>query len=116
MRTDDFRPSSNVEDDRKASASRGMSGGGSLGIGAVIIIGLVSWYLGVDPGVILNLLGGPGAPSEQTSPAPSVAPGTPNDATGRFVALVLGDTEDRWTEIFAASGRTYHRPKLSVFA
>jgi uncharacterized protein len=77
---------------------------------------LVSWYLGVDPSVILNLLGGLGSPSEQTSPAPSVTPGTPNDATGKFVALVLGDTEDRWTEIFSASGRTYHPPKLRLFA
>jgi predicted metalloprotease len=113
MRTDDFRPSSNVEDDREASASRGMAGGGGgLGIGAVIIVGLVSWYFGVDPNVILNLLNGLGSPSEQTSPAPSVTPGAPNDATGKFVALVLGDTEDRWSEIFAASGRTYHPPKL----
>ncbi len=36
--------------------------------------------------------------------------------TGDFVALVLGDTEDRWTEIFAASGRTYHPPKLRLFS
>ena len=28
---------------------------------------------------------------------------------------MLGDTEDRWTEIFAASGRTYHPPKLVLF-
>jgi predicted metalloprotease len=33
-----------------------------------------------------------------------------------FVALILGDTEDRWTEIFAANGRTYHPPKLRLFA
>src|SRR5689334_22047002 len=117
MRTDDFRPSSNVEDDREASASRGMpGGGGGLGIGAVIIIGLVSWYFGVDPNIILNLLGGVGSPSEQSSPAPSVEPGTPNDPNGKFVALVLGDTEDRWTEMFAASGKTYHPPKLRLFA
>jgi len=120
MRTDDFRPSSNVEDDREASASRGRPGGaGGLGIGTVIIVGLISWYFGVNPSVLLNgaqiLLGG-GSPSEQSSPAPSVTPGTPNDATGRFVALVLGDTEDRWTEMFAASGRTYHPPKLRLFA
>jgi uncharacterized protein len=51
MRTDDFRPSGNVEDDREASASRGgMSvGAGGLGIGTVIVIGLISWYLGIDP-------------------------------------------------------------------
>ena len=44
MRTDDFRPSSNVEDDREASASRGGMPGGvaGLGIGTVIIIGLIS--------------------------------------------------------------------------
>ena len=36
--------------------------------------------------------------------------------TGRFVAQILGDTEDRWTEMFAASGRTYHPPKLRLFS
>jgi predicted metalloprotease len=121
VRTDDLRPSDNVEDDREASASRGgMPGGkGGLGIGAVVIIFLISWYFGIDPSVLLNgaqlLLGG-GSPSQQTSPAPPVTAGTPNDPTGKFVALVLGDTEDRWTEIFAASGRTYHPSKLRLFA
>jgi len=69
--------------------------------------------------VLLNgaqILTGGGATSEQTSPAPPVAAGTPHDPTGRFVALVLGDTEDRWTDIFAANGRTYHPPKLRLFA
>jgi predicted metalloprotease len=121
MRTDDFRPSGNVEDDREASASRGgvPGGKGGLGIGAVVIIFLISWYFGIDPSVLLNgaqlLLGG-GSLSQQTSPAPPVTAGTPNDPTGKFVALVLGDTEDRWTEIFAASGRTYNPPKLRLFA
>jgi hypothetical protein len=45
-----------------------------------------------------------------------VTAGTPNDATGQFVAAILGDTEDRWTEIFAAAGRTYHAPKLRLFS
>src|SRR6202166_5248418 len=121
MRTDDFRPSSNVEDDRQQSASRAcMPGGaGGLGIGTVIIIGLISWYFGIDPSVLLNgaqILTGGGSTTQQTAQAPPVSAGTPNDATGRFVALVLGDTEDRWTEIFAASGRTYHPPKLRLFS
>jgi uncharacterized protein len=120
MRTDDFRPSDNVEDDREASASRGglPGGAGGLGIGTVIIIGLISWYFGIDPSVLLNgaqILSG-GAPSQQTGQAPPMSAGTPTDATGRFVALVLGDTEDRWTEIFTASGRTYHAPKLRLFS
>jgi uncharacterized protein len=120
MRTDDFRPSDNVEDDRAASASRGgiAGGAGGLGIGTVIIIGLISWYFGIDPSVLLNgaqILTG-GTPSQQTSEAPPASSGTPNDPTGRFVAMVLGDTEDRWTEIFAAAGQTYHPPKLRLFS
>jgi len=120
MRTDDFRPSDNVEDDREASASRGgMSvGAGGLGIGTVIIIGLISWYLGIDPSVLLNgaqILTGGDSTTQQGSAAP-VAPGTPSDLTGKFVSQVLGDTEDRWTEIFSASGKTYHPPKLRLFA
>jgi predicted metalloprotease len=120
MRTDDFRPSDNVEDDRQLSASRGgiPGGKGGLGIGVVIVIFLVSWLLGIDPSVLFNgaqLLVGDGAPS-QTGQAPPVTAGTPTDATGRFVALVLGDTEDRWTEIFMAASRTYHPPKLRLFA
>ena len=119
MRTDDFRPSDNVEDDREASASRGgMPGGaGGLGIGTVIIIGLISWYFGIDPSVLLNgaqILSGGG--TQQSTQAPPVSTGTPQDATGRFVALVLGDTEDRWTEIFAANNKTYHPPKLRLFS
>jgi uncharacterized protein len=121
MRTDDFRPSSNVEDDREQSASRGgvPGGAGGLGIGTVIVIGLISWYFGIDPSVLLNgaqILSGGGSTTQQTDQAPPVTAGTPTDATGRFVALVLGDTEDRWTEIFSASGRTYHPPKLRLFS
>jgi predicted metalloprotease len=95
-----------------------MPGGGGLGIGVVVVVTLVGWYLGIDPSVLLNgaqqILGGDSATESRS--APPVTAGTPDDATGRFVALVLGDTEDRWTEIFAAAGRTYHPPKLRLFA
>ena len=121
MRTDDFRPSDNVEDDRQLSASRGgiPGGRGGLGIGAVVVVFLISWALGIDPSVLLNgaqLLVGGESPSQQSDQAPPVTAGTPTDATGRFVALVLGDTEDRWTEIFMAMGRTYHAPKLRLYS
>jgi len=124
MRWDDFRRSSNVEDDREESASRsggfGIPGGaGGLSIGTIIILGLIGWALGIDPSVLINggqILSGGGQATQQSDSAPPVNSGTPNDQTGQFVAAVLGDTEDRWTEIFAANGRTYHPPKLRLFS
>lgn len=117
MRWEDLRQSSNVEDDREASASRGIPGGGGLGIGMVIILGLIGWVFGINPAVLINgaqiLTGGGG---EQVGPAPHVNAGTPTDPTGQFVAAVLGSTEDVWKQIFAANGRTYHPPKLRLFS
>jgi uncharacterized protein len=121
MRTDDFRPSDNVEDDRQGSASRGgfPGGRGGLGIGTVLVIGLISWYFGIDPSVLLNgaqILSGGGSETQQSGQAPPMSAGTPTDTTGRFVALVLGSTEDTWSDIFSASGRTYHAPKLRLYS
>ena len=124
MRWDDLRQSTNIEDDREASASRGgglgiPGGGGGLGIGMVIILGLIGWALGIDPSVLIGgaqILTGGGQATQQSGPAPEVETGTPNDQTGQFVAAVLGSTEDVWTEIFAANGRSYHPPKLRLFS
>ncbi len=121
MRTDDFRPSENVEDNREASAARGglPGGAGGIGIGTVIIIGLISWYFGIDPSVLLNgaqILTGGESTSQQSGTAPPVTTSAPSDPMGKFVALVLGDTEDRWKEIFAAGSRTYHPPRLRLFS
>jgi predicted metalloprotease len=117
MRWEDLRQSANVEDDREASASRGIPGGGGLGIGMIIILGLIGWLFGINPAVLINgaqiLTGGA---TEQTGPAPEVGAGTPNDPTGQFVAAVLGSTEDVWKQIFAANGRTYNPPKLRLFS
>ena len=57
-----------------------------------------------------------GQATQQTGPAPEVDAGTPNDQTGKFVAAVLGSTEDVWTQTFAANGRTYQPPKLRLFS
>ena len=99
----------------RAAACR--AGCGGIGIGTVIIIGLISWYFGIDPSVLLNgaqILTGGESTSQQSGTAPPVTTSTPSDPMGKFVALVLGDTEDRWKEIFAAGGRTYHPPRLRL--
>jgi len=39
-----------------------------------------------------------------------------NDEAGQFVAAVLGDTEDQWSAIFRATGKTYQPPKLVMYS
>jgi hypothetical protein len=120
MRWDDFRRSDNVEDDRGGTGGFSMPGGaGGLGIGTIVVLGLIGWALGIDPSVLIGgaeILTGGGAPTQQTSPAPPARTGQPSDQTGQFVAAVLGDTEDRWKEIFAENGETYHPPRLRLFS
>ena len=115
MRWDDFRRSSNVEDERGASG--GYGGAGGLGIGTIVVLALIGWALGIDPSTLINgaqILSGGGVPSQQGQ-AP-VADDAQTAATKDFVSAVLGDTEDRWTEIFAASGKTYHAPRLVLYS
>ena len=125
MRWDDFRRSTNIEDRRGEglSGSRMPIGRGGLGIGTIVLLGLVGWALGIDPRLLIGgaqLLNGGGASYQSPVPnspgAGTSTSGTPSDQTGQFVAAVLGDTEDRWTEIFSHAGRTYQAPKLVMFS
>ena len=61
MRWDDFGRSDNVEDNRGGGGGFGMPGGaGGLGIGAVVVLGLVGWALGIDPATeVRDTLGRP---------------------------------------------------------
>jgi uncharacterized protein len=119
MRWDDFRRSSNVEDDRGASTGGGfgMPGGAhGLGIGTILILGLIGWALGIDPSVLINgaeILSGGGQVVQQSGPPPADDARTAE--TKDFIAAVLGDTEDRWTDIFTAMGRTYHPVRLRLY-
>ena len=119
MRWDDFRRSDNIEDRRDSPMGGGMSmGGGGLGIGGLIIVGLISWALGIDPRILiggLEVIQGQGG-EQQQGPTPQTRAGTPADQQGQFVAAVLGDSEDRWTEIFRSQlGRNYQPPRLVIF-
>jgi hypothetical protein len=123
MRWDDFRRSDNVEDDREGGG--GLSPGGfgipvgrgGLGIGAVLVLGLIGWAFGIDPSVLIGgaeILTGGGSQYEEPDRAPPQR-GTPNDRAGQFVAAVLGNTEDVWTAIFSANGKTYKPVPLRLY-
>lgn len=103
------RESNNVEDRRGSSRL----GGRSIGLGTIAIALVASYFFGIDPGTVINMLsGGPLPTSEQVS---SQAPPA-NDEMARFVSTVLADTEDTWTGIFRDSGAHYQQPKLVLFS
>ena len=131
MRYDDFRRSDNI-DDRRDDSGGGlgggggfgfpMGGGGGLGIGTVIVLGLIGWAVGIDPRILIGgaeiLTGGPQqAPSYQTDRRTGSPPkaGAPTDEMGNMIAGVLGEIDDRWDEIFKASGQTYRGPRIVLF-
>ena len=117
MKWEGGRESENVEDRRGGG---GGGGGGMLakgGIGAVLIA-VVAMFLGIDPSMILGLLGGGGGP---TSSGPQVSQQAPakrppaDDVGAKFVSVVLADTEDTWGSLFKQGNSQYRAPKLVLF-
>jgi predicted metalloprotease len=79
--------------------------GGGLGTLILVLLGL---YLGVDPQLLMNQVGV--QPQQQNAIAPER-----EDQLKEFVSVILADTEDVWTELFAKAGRRYREPKLVLF-
>lgn len=112
MREDDLRASGNIEDRRRM----GGAAKGGLGIGAIVVLSLIGWATGIDPRMLISgaevVTGGGGAP---TRSAP--VQGTPTDQVGIFVAKVLGETEDVWSQVLPQqAGRQYEKPILVLYA
>ncbi|MBW6398694.1 zinc metallopeptidase [Roseomonas sp. HJA6] len=101
--------SDNVEDRRgQRIGGRGVAVGGGLGTIALLVIALL---LGVDPGELLQ--GQLSAPQPQTQ-YQQTAP--QDDAARRFVAQVLGETEQVWRAEFARRGGRYEDPTVVLFS
>ncbi|MBB3933062.1 hypothetical protein GGR25_004126 [Kaistia hirudinis] len=135
MRLDNQRESSNVED-RRGDSSGGLGGGGyrqaGMGIplrgGSLVTIAVlvgIGWLVfGINPLQMLSMLtGGSGSVTQEDSYQPSSPRSTQTsqnggfeDAGKQFVSKVLGSTEDVWTEIFAAGGKTYKPTPLVLFS
>src|ERR1700720_4480435 len=129
MRYDDFRRSDDI-DDRRDDSGGGIGGGGGgfglpmggggLGIGTIIVLGLVGYALGIDPRVLIGgaeiSTGGGQAPSYQTDRRSGPAKtGAPTDEMGSMISGILGEIDDRWSEIFKASGQSYSGPRIVLF-
>ena len=134
MRLDDQRESSNIEN-RRGEGGFGAGGGlgaggfggfGGRGGGGFGLLNLLLPLVGRRFGLLgilvvvgaLFLFGNLGGEPGQTALQPPAAGGASAVATSqtdRFVARVLGSTEDTWEAIFAEQGSRYQPPTLVFF-
>jgi len=112
------RESSNIED-RRGMGGKGLALGGG-GLGTLLLI-LVIWLCGGNPQTLLDQLGGgdgsvPTQQQPQTNPNQPNKPNQTNDESKKFVASVLGSTEDVWRKVLPQQARRqYQDPKLVLF-
>jgi predicted metalloprotease len=105
MRWQGRQGSSNIEDRR--GMGMGLPVGG--GIGGLVLLLLVSALTGTNPIDLLNS-------SSSSQPSAVGTSGVPaDDPQAQFVAVVLRDTEDTWTEVFRMHGESYPPPTLVLF-
>ncbi|MGB5178982.1 MAG: neutral zinc metallopeptidase [Gammaproteobacteria bacterium] len=108
MRWKTGRRSSHIEDRRGTRAGGGLFKGG---IGTIVIVLGLAYFLGIDPGVLLQLQQA-GAPSGSGT---DYQPTAKEQQQADFVSVVLADTEDTWNAIFEQAGRRYEEPSLVLF-
>jgi predicted metalloprotease len=110
MRWRDQRQSENIEDQRgSGGGGRRIAIGGGLGGIVVLVLALL---FGADPRQILEQLPQQGSGAPQTSRQSSAE----EEELKQFVAVVLAQTEDAWTEEFRRLGREYRKPTLVLFS
>ena len=114
MQDDDLRASNNIEDRRR---SGGVVKGG-LGIGAIVVLSLIGWATGIDPRLLISGAEMVTNQTSQSAPQSAAGPqGAPRDAIGGFVAKVLGETEDVWSQVLPAqANRQYEKPVLVLYS
>ncbi|PYF04108.1 hypothetical protein BJ122_10486 [Rhodopseudomonas faecalis] len=129
MRYDDFRRSDNIDDRRDEEGGGGGGGGGfgfpmgggGLGIGTIIVLGLIGWAVGIDPRLLIGgaeIISGSRESAgyeQEHRPSSSKKDGAPTDEMGDMIAGVLGEIDDRWTEIFKDSNQKYVGPRIVLF-
>ncbi len=102
MRIDDLRETGNVDDRRGR-------GGFALGGVGVLVVVVVSYFLGVDPSQFLNSVE-TNAPQQQKSSGPRA-----DDAAYAFSRKIVGSAEDLWTPILRAKGVDLTPATLTVY-
>ncbi|MGL4279249.1 MAG: KPN_02809 family neutral zinc metallopeptidase [Albidovulum sp.] len=105
MRWQGRRGSDNIEDRRRMGVGRA----GGLGLGGMLAVLAIGYFLGIDITPILN---GGGAVSSGGEVEITEA----DQQAGEFVSVTLADTEEIWTDIFQSQlGRQYNPVTLVLF-
>jgi predicted metalloprotease len=100
--------SSDLEDRR--GAGPGLRLGGSLGIGGILLLLLLSLVFKRD---FLSLVGNGVAPIADSQSQPLSDPS--EEPQVQFVSFVLDDAQRTWRDIFAQQGKDYRNAKLVLF-
>lgn len=96
-----------------SGGGRGARGGmGSL-VGIIIVLGVIWVLTGTNP--IDMLTGGDGTSSTVSSSGQVPTSGEQSELRD-FVGVVVKETEDLWSEVFAASGEDYPEPTVVLFS
>ena len=112
MRWEGRRESENVEDRRRISGP--VMVGGGLGI---VLLAIVVSLLGGDPRALLQQANGPGAGAQVGDAGDPEQPLDPEEERrGAFAKVVLADTEDVWTRLFAEKKQQYQNPTMVLFS
>jgi uncharacterized protein len=100
MRLDDIDQSDNVEDRRGSGGGGGFIRGGGLGFGGMVAAGLLAWFLGVDPRIVMGgaeiLSRGAGSLTQGSSTG---SRGPVKDELGQFASKVLEANERVWKTV-----------------
>ena len=100
--------SSNIED------RRAMGGKKAKGLGGIVLTAVIAYVLsGGDMSSVINAVI---SETINTNTQSIQAPTSKEDTQyAKFTAVVLKDTEDVWSSIFAKSGYRYEKPRLVMF-
>ena len=113
MRWQGQRQSENVEDRRGFGPAR-IGGVGGLGLGGIVLVLAVSYFTGMNPLTLIDLMSGIQSTTTER-PIESVPTGPVKDEIGQFASVVLADTEDTWQQLFPKTGGHYENPRLVLF-
>lgn len=107
MNLEGRRQSTNVDDRRGRSVGKA----GGIGLGGILIAGLLYLVFGVNPTEVLEQTGAIGGTQIESNYTPSAE----EEQLAVFSKQILAGTEDVWSRIFRANGRTYEPPRLVLY-